>query len=135
MLGAGTGCIGTPDQLRQTLSAFESHGVDQTIFIQQGGRNRHEDICESLELFAREVMPEFHDREEERQARKMKELAPYIDAAMARKETMAPLRDDEIPTYEAYGFSIAQTDIEKLPEANRRRILTFRRMREIAEKA
>ena len=31
------------------------------ILLNQAGRNRHEHICESLELFAAEVMPEFHD--------------------------------------------------------------------------
>ena len=28
--------------------------------MNQAGKNTHADICESLELFAREVMPEFH---------------------------------------------------------------------------
>src|SRR4029079_15220227 len=41
VLGGGVGCIGTPDDLRSTLTTFEECGVDQTIFIQQGGRNRH----------------------------------------------------------------------------------------------
>ena len=56
------------------------------MFIQQGGRNRHEHICEALELFAREVMPEFRAREVEREKRKQEELAPYIEKAMARKQ-------------------------------------------------
>jgi hypothetical protein len=45
--------------------------------------------------------------------------------------------DAEIPTYQAYGTTIALTeaDIAKLPEANRRRVLTFRRIAEIAERA
>jgi len=45
--------------------------------------------------------------------------------------------DGEIPTYQAYGTTIALTeaDIAKLPEANRRRVLTFRRIAEIAERA
>ena len=38
-------------------------GVDQVVFIQQAGRNRHEDICESLELFASRIMPEFKERD------------------------------------------------------------------------
>ena len=59
--------IGTPDQLRTHLRHFEESGVDQTVFIQQGGRNRHEHICEALELFAGEVMPEFRAREIERE--------------------------------------------------------------------
>jgi hypothetical protein len=33
------------------------------ILLVQTGRVRHEDVCESLELFARHVMPEFHERE------------------------------------------------------------------------
>jgi hypothetical protein len=32
------------------------------ILLNQAGKNTHEHICESLELFAKEVMPEFkHD--------------------------------------------------------------------------
>jgi hypothetical protein len=82
-------------------------------------------------------MPEFHAREIEREARKAKDLAPYIEAAMARKQTMAPLKDHEIPVQEAYGTTVALTDedIKKLPEGNRRRVLTFRKIREIAERA
>ena len=53
-------------------------GVDQVIFIQQAGRNRHDDICASLELFAAEVLPEFAAHEPERQARKHAELEPYV---------------------------------------------------------
>ena len=61
--GAARG-IGTPEQLRAHLKSFEDSGVDQVAFIQQGGKNRHEHICQSLELFAREVLPEFDEREE-----------------------------------------------------------------------
>jgi alkanesulfonate monooxygenase SsuD/methylene tetrahydromethanopterin reductase-like flavin-dependent oxidoreductase (luciferase family) len=137
VLGGGVGCIGTPDDLRATLRTFRDAGVDQTIFIQQGGKNRHDHICEALELFAAEVMPEFAEREAKRERRKHEELAPYVEAAMARKQAMPPLADDEIPLYEAYGNTIALTDedIRKLPEGNRWRVLTFRRIREIAERA
>jgi hypothetical protein len=76
-------------------------GVDQVIFIQQAGRNRHEDICSSLELFAAEVLPEFADGEQERQQRKADELAPFIEAALARKRWMQPLADHEIPVVRA----------------------------------
>jgi hypothetical protein len=78
-------------------------------FIQQGGRNRHEHICESLELFAREVMPEFHEEEAERQRKKDAELAPFIAAAMKRKQYMRALSDDEIPVMQALGRQIAET--------------------------
>jgi alkanesulfonate monooxygenase SsuD/methylene tetrahydromethanopterin reductase-like flavin-dependent oxidoreductase (luciferase family) len=135
ILGGGTGCIGTPAQLRESIRAFQAAGVDQTVFIQQGGKNRHEDICESLERFAAEVMPEFKEREDERVKRKTERLAPAIEAALARKQSLPPLAEHEIPTYEAYGLTVAEVDVSKLPEANRRRVLTFRKMREIAERA
>jgi alkanesulfonate monooxygenase SsuD/methylene tetrahydromethanopterin reductase-like flavin-dependent oxidoreductase (luciferase family) len=137
VLGGGVGCIGTPDDLRHTLRTFEDCGVDQTIFIQQGGRNRHEHICESLELFATEVMPEFAERQAERERAKREALAPYVEAALARKQTMPPLDGDETPVCEAYGNTVALTDedINKLPEGNRRRVLTFRKIKEIAERA
>jgi hypothetical protein len=135
VLGAGTGCIGTPAELRATLATFTEAGVDQTVFIQQGGRNRHEHICESLELFAAEVMPGLREREEERERRKAEALAPFVEAAFARKERMAALADDAIPTVKAYGHVIAEDDLSKMPEGNRRRIETFRRIRAVAEGA
>jgi alkanesulfonate monooxygenase SsuD/methylene tetrahydromethanopterin reductase-like flavin-dependent oxidoreductase (luciferase family) len=131
MLGGGTGGIGTPDQLGAHLRQFAAAGVDQTIFIQQGGNNRHEDICEDLEFFARVVMPEFKEKEEERQRRKDEELAPYVEAALQRKERMRELREEDIPAYEPYGFSIAEFDASKLPEAQQRQMTLMRRMREI----
>ena len=57
-------CIGTPDHIRKHIRTFSDAGVDQVIFIQQGGKNRHEHICESLELFASDVMPEFKQHAE-----------------------------------------------------------------------
>ena len=100
--------IGTPDDMRRHLAAFEAAGVDQVIFMQQAGRNRHEHICESLELFAAEVMPEFKARVAEREARKAAALAPFIEAALARKDWMKPLADDEIPIVRA---SVAKAQV------------------------
>ncbi len=100
--------IGTPDQLRAHLSEFEDVGVDQVIFIQQAGRNRHEHICRSLELFAGRVMPEFHEREDARAKAKAEELAPYVEAALARKARMRPLAEGEIPSFQAYGRTIPE---------------------------
>jgi alkanesulfonate monooxygenase SsuD/methylene tetrahydromethanopterin reductase-like flavin-dependent oxidoreductase (luciferase family) len=93
--------IGTPQDIREHIEGFEAAGVDQVIFMQQAGRNRHDHICESLELFAAEVMPAFKAKAAEREARKQAELAPYIEAAMARKRWMAPLSPDEIPVVPA----------------------------------
>jgi alkanesulfonate monooxygenase SsuD/methylene tetrahydromethanopterin reductase-like flavin-dependent oxidoreductase (luciferase family) len=131
VLGGGTGGIGTPAQLRQHLRTFADAGVDQTVFIQQGGKNRHEDICEDLDLFAREVMPEFKEQEAERLRRKDEELAPYIEAAMGRKQYMKSPADDEIPVFEAYGFNIAEVDLSQLPEVHRRRFEQMQKMRQI----
>jgi alkanesulfonate monooxygenase SsuD/methylene tetrahydromethanopterin reductase-like flavin-dependent oxidoreductase (luciferase family) len=100
--------IGTPDQLRTHLRHFEESGVDQTVFIQQGGRNQHQDICDALKLFAAEVMPEFRAREIEREKKKQADLAPFIEKAMARKKTMPPLRDEDIPVYVALGRKVAE---------------------------
>ena len=94
--------------MRTHLRHFEESGVDQTVFIQQGGRNRHKDICEALELFAGDVMPEFKAREIEREKRKQEELAPDIENAMARKQAMPPMRDEDIPVYIALGRKIAE---------------------------
>ena len=105
----GSAGIGTPDELREHLRKFADAGVDQVVFIQQGGRNRHEHICESLELFAESVMPEFKEKEDERQHRKMERLAPALEAAMKRKSVMPPLRDEEIPEFRAYGRNIVDT--------------------------
>ncbi|MGI9624896.1 MAG: LLM class flavin-dependent oxidoreductase [Acidimicrobiales bacterium] len=94
-------CIGTPTDAGHHLEMLQTAGVDQVIFLQQVGRNRHEDICDSLELFAREVMDEFTAHEAEREKLKAERLEPHIKAALARKQYMAPLRDEEIPIVRA----------------------------------
>jgi hypothetical protein len=38
------------------------------ILLNQAGKNSHEHICESLELFAKEVMPEFQGHHAEQEA-------------------------------------------------------------------
>jgi len=102
----GLGGIGTPDELREHLESFEATGVDQVIFIQQAGMNKHEHICESLELFGKQVLPGFKERDPAADANKAEELAPYIEAALARKKWMKPLADGEIPKFPALGRNI-----------------------------
>lgn len=85
------GATGTPDQIREYLRRFEEAGVDQLIFVMQAGNNRHEHICESIEMFAKEVLPEFKERDDAVVAAKAKRLEPVIEAAMARKVDDAPL--------------------------------------------
>jgi alkanesulfonate monooxygenase SsuD/methylene tetrahydromethanopterin reductase-like flavin-dependent oxidoreductase (luciferase family) len=79
------GATGTPEQIRDYLRRFEECGVDQVIFISQAGKNRHEDIMESLELFGREVLPEFKDRADKIESDKARRLAAVIEKVMARK--------------------------------------------------
>jgi len=55
------GLIGSPETIRKKLRRFRSSHIDQVILLNQAGKNSHEHICESLELFAKEVMPEFRE--------------------------------------------------------------------------
>ena len=71
------------------------------IFLQQGGNNRHDDICGSLRLFGSDVLGHFSAGREEREAAKAEELAPHIEKALARKEWMRPLERHEVPVVEA----------------------------------
>ena len=91
------------------MQIYEGMGCDEVLFMAQMGKIAHEDICESLRIFAEEIMPEFQEREEQKQQRKQEELAPYIEAALARKEWMQPLADDNIPVYEAYKRRVAKS--------------------------
>ena len=96
-----SGGIGTPAQFREHVRAFEAAGVDQIILLQQAGRNRHDHICESLELLQREVLPEISPKASERERRKAEQLAPYVEKALARKQRMPPIADADIPIVHA----------------------------------
>jgi alkanesulfonate monooxygenase SsuD/methylene tetrahydromethanopterin reductase-like flavin-dependent oxidoreductase (luciferase family) len=106
--GARSSGIGTPDDMRRHLREMQDAGVDQVIFLQQAGRNRHEHICESLSLFAETVMPDFKRDLAEREAKKREALAPYIAAALKRKAWMKPLADADIPVVRA---SVARAQV------------------------
>jgi alkanesulfonate monooxygenase SsuD/methylene tetrahydromethanopterin reductase-like flavin-dependent oxidoreductase (luciferase family) len=73
------GLIGSPETIRNKLKKFETSKVDSIILLNQAGKNKHEHICESLELFAKEVMPEFHAKEPEHQAWKQRVLRREIE--------------------------------------------------------
>jgi len=88
----GTGLIGSADTIRRRLRKFEQSNVDQVILLNQAGRNTHEHICESLERFARDVMPEFHAREDEHQVWKSAVLAGEIRLAQIDTEAYVPRR-------------------------------------------
>ncbi|QUD88229.1 LLM class flavin-dependent oxidoreductase [Phenylobacterium montanum] len=105
--------IGTPADIQDHIQAFQDAGIDQVIFMQQAGRNRHDHICESLELFAAEVMPRFKAQVAAREAKKAEDLAPYIQAALNRKAWMQPLADQDIPVVKA---SVAKAQINQVVE-------------------
>jgi alkanesulfonate monooxygenase SsuD/methylene tetrahydromethanopterin reductase-like flavin-dependent oxidoreductase (luciferase family) len=99
--GAQSSGIGTPEDMRAHLRALQAAGVDQVIFLQQAGRNRHEHICQSLQLFADTVMAEFRETAAAREKAKQEALQPYIDAALKRKQWMQPLGKDDVPVVRA----------------------------------
>ncbi len=76
---SGSELIGSPDTIRERLKELEEANVDQVILLNQAGKNTHEDICNSLELFAKEVMPEFHERQPQQDAWKAAVLAGEIE--------------------------------------------------------
>ena len=73
------GMIGSPETIRRKLRHYQAAHVDQVILLNQAGKTSHQDICDSLELFAREVMPEFHAGEAEHAAWK----AGVLDGSIA----------------------------------------------------
>jgi alkanesulfonate monooxygenase SsuD/methylene tetrahydromethanopterin reductase-like flavin-dependent oxidoreductase (luciferase family) len=106
VVAAGTtglrGALGSPDQVREYFRRYEDCGVDMLILSSAAGRNRHEHIMESYELVAREVLPEFLERDEAREREKQRRLAPVIEQVLARKPASdhPPLDADYvIPAY------------------------------------
>jgi hypothetical protein len=76
----------TPENLRTMIRGYEEVGVDQMVFQVQVGNTKHEHVCESLELFAREVMPEFAQRRPVQDAAKNERLEVAVKDALARIE-------------------------------------------------
>ncbi|HJS84686.1 MAG TPA: LLM class flavin-dependent oxidoreductase [Acetobacteraceae bacterium] len=73
------GLIGSPETIRRKLRQFEEARVDQVILLNQAGKTSDVAIRDSLDLFAREVMPEFHDRHSAQEAWKADVLAGRIE--------------------------------------------------------
>jgi len=66
--------IGSPEYIRGNVRRYEAANVDMLLFILQCGDRKHEDIMASLELFAKEVMPEFRDRHGQQQKWRERQL-------------------------------------------------------------
>jgi hypothetical protein len=98
--------FGTPAEVRKVLLDYEAADCDQMILIAQFGKMKHEDICDSLELFGKEVLPEFMEREEKRARQKAALLEPVIEAAMKRRvEPQTPWYNEEY-SYKADGSMV-----------------------------
>src|SRR4051794_545741 len=85
-LGSLRGAVGTPEQVTDLVTRYEAAGVDQVIFVLQAGKNRHEHICESIELFGKEVLPRFAPDANKRERQKRERLAGTCAAALERRE-------------------------------------------------
>ncbi|MGE3594143.1 MAG: LLM class flavin-dependent oxidoreductase [Dehalococcoidia bacterium] len=98
--------IGSVKQVRQRLRDLRDAGIDQVTFIQQMGNNKHEHICEALELFGREILPEFKEDDIRRQEQKARDMAPVIEQAFARiggRKITRP-RDEDIEDVVAQNY-------------------------------
>ena len=126
-IGSLRGAIGTPDQVKELVRRYQAVGVDQIIFVQQAGSNKHEHICESLELFAEHVMPNFTEGREEREKAKMERLAPAMEAAMGRRAAPRPAPPDYVVDEEA--------DLKLAPKARHAPTGDGRVPRDVAGKA
>ena len=91
-----TGTIGTPEKISATLREYERAGLDQIVFSIEAGNISHEEICATLELFAKEVLPEFKQREEKRSHLNESLDHTLSQEVMARKEQSDVF--GEIPT-------------------------------------
>jgi alkanesulfonate monooxygenase SsuD/methylene tetrahydromethanopterin reductase-like flavin-dependent oxidoreductase (luciferase family) len=80
--------VGTPDMLRTRLREFEDVGIDQVICLSQAGKIPHELLCSSIELFSKEVLPEFKDRELAREKKKAAQVARLSEIVMPRKRAV-----------------------------------------------
>jgi alkanesulfonate monooxygenase SsuD/methylene tetrahydromethanopterin reductase-like flavin-dependent oxidoreductase (luciferase family) len=72
---ASLGIFGDPAHVERSLRAYEDSGVDQVILVAQAGGYAHDQIMASLELFGREVLPAFKDRDRQASPRKAERLA------------------------------------------------------------
>lgn len=97
---AGMGGIGSPGRVRENFRALEKSGVDQLILLHQSGNYKHEDICESLEIFAKDVLPEFKEREEKKEKEKQEKLEPFIEKALQKCQNLK--ESPSVPPVEAY---------------------------------
>ncbi|MYU21977.1 LLM class flavin-dependent oxidoreductase [Streptomyces sp. SID8352] len=111
------GAIGDPATVTDQLARYERAGVDQVILLQAVGHNRHEHICESLELFGRDILPPFRARDVLAQARKDESLEGHFAAARDRRARLTRYpRSEDIPVIRAAARQEALRDRLVPPE-------------------
>ena len=92
-LGSMRGAVGTPKQIIDLVDRYEAAGVDQIILVAQSGRNQHDHVIESLELFGREVLPRYAADAEAKERAKSERLAEACAAAVARRDARTDAAD------------------------------------------
>ena len=82
------------------------------IFCSQAGKNRHEHIMESLEMFGSQILPEFADRDDAQVAAREARFAPLIEAAFERKHDLGLDAPPTMPDgYEVKAIPKAMIDL------------------------
>jgi alkanesulfonate monooxygenase SsuD/methylene tetrahydromethanopterin reductase-like flavin-dependent oxidoreductase (luciferase family) len=71
--------VGTADRVRKTLEMYEKHHLDVMILVAQCGDRKHEHIMEAIEIFGKEVLPEFKERHETEHRRWRNEQLAGVD--------------------------------------------------------
>jgi len=84
-------CVGTPERVRAQLREFEEVGIDQVVCLSQAGKLSHDQLCSSIELFSREVMPEFKDRDQKSAGKQAERHARLSEITMPRRPKAEPV--------------------------------------------
>lgn len=105
------GAEGTPADIMRRMQAFEDAGVDDVIFLVQGGGRTHREICSTLEQFGKHVLPTYASRADARRAARLAELAPYVAEAMARKNAIPELKREDVPIIPPARMKIAVNEL------------------------
>ncbi|MEA2433635.1 MAG: hypothetical protein QOG54_1092 [Actinomycetota bacterium] len=116
-LGSMRGAIGTPDQIADLVKRYEAVGVDQVIFVAQSGKNEHEDVCESIELFCQEVLPRFAGEADAIEEAKRLRLAEATERALQRREPAREVGTDYVVTAKGESSPARTVRFEGAPSA------------------
>ena len=81
-----------PDRAKKLYRQFEAAHSDGVLLNQQFGHTKHEHMMESIEILARDVIPEFREREPEHEAWRAEQLKgvdlPIYTTVSSRREAL-----------------------------------------------